>query len=66
MSLLNVGMWDMLSPDIMAGPLVGAIPAGSRTAARNPPANSYPTADGRWLYLVCLQADRYWAESPAR
>jgi formyl-CoA transferase len=24
--------------------------------------NSYPTADGRWLYLVCLQADRYWDE----
>jgi crotonobetainyl-CoA:carnitine CoA-transferase CaiB-like acyl-CoA transferase len=60
-SLLNVGMWT-LSPDIMAGPLVGAIPAGSRTAAPNPLVNSYPTADGRWLYLVCLQADRYWDE----
>ena len=24
--------------------------------------NSYPTSDGRWLYLVCLQADRFWAE----
>jgi formyl-CoA transferase len=60
-SLLNVGMWT-LSPDIMAGPLVGAIPAGSRTAAPNPLVNSYPTADGRWLYLVCLQSDRYWEE----
>src|ERR1700729_3026682 len=60
-SLLGVGIWT-LSPDIMAGPLVGAIPAGSRTAAPNPLVNSYPTADGRWLYLVCLQADRYWDE----
>jgi formyl-CoA transferase len=24
--------------------------------------NSYPTADGRWLYLVCLQSDRHWVE----
>ena len=24
--------------------------------------NSYRTSDERWIYLVCLQADRYWAE----
>src|ERR1700683_2891349 len=60
-SLLNVGMCT-LSPDIMPGRSSGAIPAGSRTAAPNPLVNSYPTADGRWLYLVCLQADRYWDE----
>jgi formyl-CoA transferase len=60
-SLLSVGMWA-LSPDIMAGPTVGAIPATSRTSAPNPLVNSYPTADGRWLYLVCLQSDRYWPE----
>ena len=60
-SLLNVGMWA-LSPDIMAGPTVGAIPSPNRLTAGNPITNSYPTSDGRWLYLVCLQADRYWAE----
>jgi crotonobetainyl-CoA:carnitine CoA-transferase CaiB-like acyl-CoA transferase len=60
-SLLNVGIWT-LSPDIMVGPHVGAIAAGSRTEAPNPLVNSYPTADGRWLYLVCLQADRFWDE----
>ena len=60
-SLLNVGMWA-LSPDIMAGPFVGALQPAPRTAAPNPLVNSYPTADGRWLYLVCLQADRFWVE----
>jgi formyl-CoA transferase len=60
-SLMSVGMWA-LSPDIMAGPAVGSIPVGNRTAAPNPLVNSYPTSDDRWLYLVCLQADRFWAE----
>jgi len=60
-SLLGVGIWA-LSPDIMAGPFVGSIPGPDRTSAPNPLTNSYPTADGRWLYLVCLQADRFWAE----
>lgn len=60
-SLLNVGMWA-LSADIMAGPTVGAIPAPNRASAANPLVNSYPTADDRWLYLVCLQSDRFWLE----
>ena len=59
-SLLGVGIWT-LSPDIIAGPF-GSIPAPDRTSAPNPLTNSYPTSDGRWLYLVCLQADRFWAE----
>jgi formyl-CoA transferase len=60
-SLLSVGMWA-LSPDIMAAPTIGSIPAPDRAAAPNPLVNSYPTSDGRWLYLVCLQADRFWGE----
>jgi crotonobetainyl-CoA:carnitine CoA-transferase CaiB-like acyl-CoA transferase len=60
-SLLGVGMWT-LSPDIMAGPYVGSMPGPDRTSAPNPLTNSYPTSDGRWLYLVCLQADRFWEE----
>jgi formyl-CoA transferase len=60
-SLLGVGIWT-LSPDIMAGPYVGSIPTPDRASAPNPLTNSYPTSDGRWLYLVCLQADRFWAE----
>jgi len=60
-SLMNVGMWA-LSPDIMAGPRVGAFPPHDRTRTPSPVVNSYATADGRWLYLVCLQADRFWVE----
>ena len=61
MSLLGVGIWT-LSPDIMAGPYVGSMPGPDRTSAPNPLTNSYPTSDCRWLYLVCLQAHRFWAE----
>ena len=60
-SLLGIGIWT-LSPDIMAGPYVGGLPSPDRTRVPNPLTNSYPTSDGRWLYLVCLQADRFWAE----
>jgi formyl-CoA transferase len=60
-SLMSVGMWA-LSPDIMVGPAIGSIPIGDRSHAPNPLVNSYPTADERWLYLVCLQADRFWDE----
>jgi formyl-CoA transferase len=54
-------MWS-LSPDVMAGPFVGGMPTPDRRRAPNPITNSYPTSDGRWLYLVCLQSDRYWQE----
>jgi formyl-CoA transferase len=60
-SLLSVAMWA-LSPDIMAGPVVGSMPAPQRATAPNPIVNSYRTADDRWLYLVCLQSDRFWLE----
>ena len=60
-SLLNVAMWA-LSPDIMSGPSVGSIPPPDRHSSPNPLVNLYPTKDERWLYLVCLQADRFWAE----
>jgi crotonobetainyl-CoA:carnitine CoA-transferase CaiB-like acyl-CoA transferase len=60
-SLMNVGMWA-LSPDIMAAPIAGAMVPPPRTAAPSPLVNSYPTGDDRWLYLVCLQADRFWLE----
>jgi formyl-CoA transferase len=60
-SLLSVGMWT-LSPDIVAAPFVGTIPSPNRSTAPNPLVNSYPTTDDRWLYLVCLQADRFWSE----
>jgi formyl-CoA transferase len=60
-SLLNVGMWS-LGPDLMAAPVSGAQESRDRSKVSTPLVNSYRTADDRWLYLVCLQGDRYWAE----
>jgi formyl-CoA transferase len=60
-SLLNTGMWTMC-PDIVAAQFSGEIPRGSRLNAGNPIVNSYRTSDGRWIFLVCLQADRFWGE----
>src|SRR5262249_29755262 len=30
--------------------------------ARNPLWNHYPTQDGRWIFLVMIESDRYWPE----
>ena len=60
-SLMNVGMWTM-APDIVAAPYVASHMEMSRTEPGNPITNWYKTGDGRWLYLVCLQADRFWGE----
>jgi crotonobetainyl-CoA:carnitine CoA-transferase CaiB-like acyl-CoA transferase len=37
-------------------------PRHDRRAARNPLWNHYPTADGRWIFLVMIEADRYWPD----
>jgi crotonobetainyl-CoA:carnitine CoA-transferase CaiB-like acyl-CoA transferase len=37
-------------------------PRHDRRAARNPLWNHYPTQDGRWLFLVMIDSDRYWPE----
>ncbi|MGE2692803.1 CaiB/BaiF CoA transferase family protein [Mycolicibacterium pulveris] len=61
-SLLNTGMWTM-SPDLAASAAgVGELPRTDRFDAPNPIVNSYRTSDDRWLNLVCLQSDRFWAE----
>ncbi|MGV0852412.1 CaiB/BaiF CoA transferase family protein [Mycolicibacterium phlei] len=61
-SLLGTGMWTM-SPDLAAAATgVGELPRPNRFDAPNPIVNLYRTADDRWLNLVCLQADRFWAE----
>ena len=59
-SLLNTGMWAM-SPDLFAA-AQGELPRQSRLTANNPMVNAYRTKDDRWLNLVCLQSDRFWAE----
>ncbi|THJ75356.1 CaiB/BaiF CoA transferase family protein [Candidatus Frankia alpina] len=60
-SLLNTGMWA-LGADIAAAPFTGEVPRADRRAPGNPIANYYRTKDGRWINLVCLQADRFWDE----
>jgi formyl-CoA transferase len=61
-SLLSVGWWTM-APDIVAAPYTSLLGVSAdRTAPGNPLTNSYRASDGRWLYLVLLQADRFWAE----
>ena len=37
-------------------------PRHDRRAPRNPLWNHYPTGDGRWLFLVMIESDRYWPE----
>ena len=37
-------------------------PRHDRRAARNPLWNHYPTRDGRWLFLVMIESDRYWPD----
>jgi len=61
-SLLNVGMWAMSQGIVGAVNAHATQPPPDRFNPGNPLVNWYRTADGRWLYLVLLQADRYWAE----
>jgi len=37
-------------------------PRHDRRQPRNPLWNHYPTKDGRWLFLVMIESDRYWPE----
>jgi crotonobetainyl-CoA:carnitine CoA-transferase CaiB-like acyl-CoA transferase len=60
-SLMHVGMWA-LAPDIVGTPFSGATGPPDRTKPPNPGVNTYRTSDGRWIYLVLLQAARYWAD----
>jgi crotonobetainyl-CoA:carnitine CoA-transferase CaiB-like acyl-CoA transferase len=66
-SLLGTAMW-VLSTDIVASKLIGQpmLPMGPRDSRPNPTVNTYKTKDGRWLILVHLQPDRYWADLCAR
>ncbi len=59
-SLLGSMAWLQnlsLSSRLMMG---FAIPRGDRSRAGNPLWNHYPCADGKWLAMGMLQADRYW------
>jgi len=61
-SLLHTGMWAT-GASILGTHLFGPQPFSSpRDQVPNPVVNTYKTADGRFVTLVFLQSDRYWAE----
>lgn len=37
-------------------------PRHDRRVPRNPLWNHYPTGDGRWIFLVMIESDRYWPD----
>jgi crotonobetainyl-CoA:carnitine CoA-transferase CaiB-like acyl-CoA transferase len=66
-SLLAQAIWT-LAPDVMAADFFGVdrIPQLPAALAVNPVTHRYRTKDNRWIQLVFLQPDRYWAEFVTR
>ncbi|MFT4047534.1 MAG: CoA transferase [Solimonas sp.] len=62
-SLLGAGLWQ-IQPDITHAKLnpQGGRAAPDRKATWNPLSGTYRTRDGRFIVLVMLDADRYWAD----
>lgn len=61
-SLLATAMWT-LSSDLLTALQGQPLPRPSdRSAAVNPLTSTYRTADDRFIQLMFLQADRYWAD----
>ena len=60
-SLLAAGMWQ-LQPDVIDSRLGDASPPArlDRFAVANPMVNHYRTRDGRYVFLVMIEADRHW------
>ncbi len=62
-SLLATSMWATSATSMAAG-LFGftKLPKMDRTKMPNPIVNTYRTSDGRFLSLIMLESDRYWAD----
>ncbi|HXW82896.1 MAG TPA: CoA transferase [Candidatus Binataceae bacterium] len=62
MSLFSMGLW-MNASDLTVGLFTGRTAEPEPRERRiNPLWSSYRCRDGRWLYFVMIQADRYWAQ----
>src|SRR6201992_1607613 len=61
-SLLAQAMWA-IAPSISAADFfnIDGIPGAPPGLAMNPLVNRYKTRDGRWIQLVFLQPDKFWA-----
>jgi len=62
-SLLGLAAWTM-SPGVVAAKLFDMVPPKPRLGARspNPLVNIYKTKDGRFVSVIMLESDRYWAD----
>lgn len=59
-SLLHTGYY-VLGNDVACALATGRQPpAHDRRRARNPLWNHYATAEGRWIFLVMIESERYW------
>jgi len=63
-SLLGLAAWN-LSPDVAVSQIHGgtAIPKFGHADAPNPLVNQYRTKDGRYVQLMMLQLDKFYAEA---
>lgn len=61
-SLLGAAIWAT-APHIAATSIhdIDAMPRGEHETANNPITNTYRTADDRFVALVMLESDRFWA-----
>jgi crotonobetainyl-CoA:carnitine CoA-transferase CaiB-like acyl-CoA transferase len=61
-SLLRTGIY-VVGWDVATRLRFGYVaPPGTRRESPNPIANSYRAGDGRWLWLIGLEADRHWPD----
>jgi crotonobetainyl-CoA:carnitine CoA-transferase CaiB-like acyl-CoA transferase len=61
-SLFSMGLW-MNATDLTLGLMTGRAPESeSRSQRINPLWSSYRCKDGKWIYFVMVQADRYWPQ----
>lgn len=61
LSLLGVGTWVTSCPLQMVLSMGEEPPRWSRDQIRNPMLNYYKTKDDKWLMIVCLPDEPYWA-----
>jgi len=60
-SLFQIGLY-VFGNDVALGLVAGQTPKRhDRSGPMNPLWNQYRTQDGRWLFLVMIDPDRYWA-----
>jgi formyl-CoA transferase len=57
---MHIGFYVQGNDAALALATGGEVPHHDRLHARNPLWNHYRTQDGRWIFLVMIDSDRYW------